>query len=1381
MANVDIAALSEAVKQVESGGRRYDSSGKLLTSGKGAQGEMQVMPATARDPGFGVIPAQSDSPDELARVGRDYLSALVDKYGNVEHALVAYNWGPTNANKWIARGANKAKLPRETRNYLSRVDKLMGAPVEVAAQVDAPPVKAAREPRPTEQAVEGDGFRGYSNSVIGALGPGFQAALAAVSLSDDEQEGDEDQGTSIAEAGGKSAMARALLQDLSYQSPFSALEPSKQPIVQRMAEGGEAESEGPSTPGLIGTASELADKMGIITPSNQTVADVLNIMVPGASLFVTQPSLGNKTFAKYTLDYLAEAKGKDEAKAPVVDMSSKSNSPVNVPVYDKFNLVSSAAPGKAPVYAPSAKAVPVAVPNISQSADLGGLDAPSIGNTGVSVDAPSVSAGNEGAGLAAADSASSGGGFDFGGGWGGIDGGGGYWADGGEVSSPEAMRKNEERALRLLQASESPVTAFLPFSSGATEFLGGRLADEAIGDIEAEYQRLKKQAQQRKEEVLRESTNASKLREALYGRKGQEMDPYEAEERAYRSTVENTIGFPVPDERREARRLLDYLKSIDFMPTVRESDRGPGGRGHEGPAYRFKNNKTPGTINFPVDSPDAYRSYTHELSHAADRPSRQAYNALVNSIKFGDRDLTEQELRFVSNFRKLYATPTELPLQFREGELLENKHYRSGNEEMRAFGTGNMAQRMPKEGFSRVDIGSEFNPHVDPTMATEAAIMREMYRDLYKSQGKVGYAEGGEVADPEEALFAGREDVPAKPRISNEEFIRESLKGLGEYPYLAAGAPVDLATMAMRPFGYDVQKPVMGSEWIKQKATEMGVRPEDTTDPRLQGPRVASEMLFSMMNPASAPRAGAKAVDIATDPKTQQAAKALMKDYMAAKEAQYYALPGASYAAKPKGGVWLPAGSGAKPSQGSPEYIRNNYVEELARKKEVIDPEKYAAIEGMLRSGKVEKYFKNKYATGDDPVRNAMVEDQIPFETLNREPGMGAKAWQAQLDLLDRGTYHLTAEAARRQLEFLYDRNARILPMTVYNPMSPTFEADSALLSMGQKMSLEGVPKNLQNPPVIAEIQTDVPGSYFPEEPPAILRRTLENNPPSAVATAVKKGEPIYSFSDQVSGFSNIKAFDSNEVIPALATLTPKQLSKMSFEEALIAGLKNTKADPLRDYQKDVDRLVRAINRNDVGSFKPRSVKNAEELYKFGTKPVKLLDGRQTHTLDTEWVQLTDPRAAYLEGEVMSHSVGGYWLQERGYGRIGAGGREAFEKGDAVIYSLRDKNTGEPRGVTIEVDTTDPETIFVNQIKGKSNKSPISKDQDIFELLYALEKKYKEERPNHEFRVGSQSYESGGIKWDDAYNTWLWSLKGDKKPEWKRDESGNLEYLLDFD
>lgn len=37
------------------------------------------------------------------------------------------------------------------------------------------------------------------------------------------------------------------------------------------------------------------------------------------------------------------------------------------------------------------------------------------------------------------------------------------------------------------------------------------------------------------------------------------------------------------------------------------------------------------------------------------------------------------------------------------------------------------------------------------------------------------------------------------------------------------GAPVDLATMALRPFGYNVEKPVGGSEWIGDKMRQAGM------------------------------------------------------------------------------------------------------------------------------------------------------------------------------------------------------------------------------------------------------------------------------------------------------------------------------------------------------------------------------------------------------------------------------------------------------------------------------------------------------------------------------------------------------------------------------
>lgn len=106
----------------ESNGRRYAPGGGLLTSPKGAKGEMQVMPGTITDPGFGVRPAQNNSADEIARVGRDYLGAMMKRYGNdPAKAWAAYNAGPDRVDKAIAGGGDwLAALPAETRKYVNR-------------------------------------------------------------------------------------------------------------------------------------------------------------------------------------------------------------------------------------------------------------------------------------------------------------------------------------------------------------------------------------------------------------------------------------------------------------------------------------------------------------------------------------------------------------------------------------------------------------------------------------------------------------------------------------------------------------------------------------------------------------------------------------------------------------------------------------------------------------------------------------------------------------------------------------------------------------------------------------------------------------------------------------------------------------------------------------------------------------------------------------------------------------------------------------------------------------------------------------------------------------------------------------------------------------
>jgi hypothetical protein len=140
-ASAGFDALAQAVKMVES---RGDPN---AVSKKGAVGTMQTMPETLRDPGYGVRPAQNNTPAELERVGRDYLQAMIAKYpNNLSHALAAYNWGPGNTDKWIAAGADPAKLPKETRDYIPKVMARLGGAQAPVAQAPAVPTQAAAAP-----------------------------------------------------------------------------------------------------------------------------------------------------------------------------------------------------------------------------------------------------------------------------------------------------------------------------------------------------------------------------------------------------------------------------------------------------------------------------------------------------------------------------------------------------------------------------------------------------------------------------------------------------------------------------------------------------------------------------------------------------------------------------------------------------------------------------------------------------------------------------------------------------------------------------------------------------------------------------------------------------------------------------------------------------------------------------------------------------------------------------------------------------------------------------------------------------------------------------------------------------------------------------------
>jgi hypothetical protein len=132
-------AITSAQVQVESGGNQN------AVSPKGAVGVMQLMPGTAREQEqkLGLPPGSTDtSAAANTKAGEAYRQQLVARYtkqsGNeftgLAQGLIAYNMGPDKTDKWLAAGADPAKLPKETREYVTKVFSKLGLPGMTAAR-----------------------------------------------------------------------------------------------------------------------------------------------------------------------------------------------------------------------------------------------------------------------------------------------------------------------------------------------------------------------------------------------------------------------------------------------------------------------------------------------------------------------------------------------------------------------------------------------------------------------------------------------------------------------------------------------------------------------------------------------------------------------------------------------------------------------------------------------------------------------------------------------------------------------------------------------------------------------------------------------------------------------------------------------------------------------------------------------------------------------------------------------------------------------------------------------------------------------------------------------------------------------------------------------
>ena len=127
-----VARLNAITQQSESGGNPN------AVSPVGARGLMQVMPSTARDPGFGIKPSDGTPADDV-RVGKEYRAKMEARYGgDLPKMWAAYNAGPGATDRRIKRyGADwLSHMPAETQNYVAKNLKAMGGADVAPAAAD---------------------------------------------------------------------------------------------------------------------------------------------------------------------------------------------------------------------------------------------------------------------------------------------------------------------------------------------------------------------------------------------------------------------------------------------------------------------------------------------------------------------------------------------------------------------------------------------------------------------------------------------------------------------------------------------------------------------------------------------------------------------------------------------------------------------------------------------------------------------------------------------------------------------------------------------------------------------------------------------------------------------------------------------------------------------------------------------------------------------------------------------------------------------------------------------------------------------------------------------------------------------------------------------
>jgi hypothetical protein len=551
-----------------------------------------------------------------------------------------------------------------------------------------------------------------------------------------------------------------------------------------------------------------------------------------------------------------------------------------------------------------------------------------------------------------------------------------------------------------------------------------------------------------------------------------------------------------------------------------------------------------------------------------------------------------------------------------------------------------------------------------------------------------------------------RQKGPISKQLDTGEAYVNMAKGVTELPYDIAGAPVDIATLLMRPFGYSTEKPVMGSDWIKAQMTKAGVRPEPPADSTAKGFYTAGELLSNLTNPAGVSRKVGPVVEKGVKAVGKEAARQVERGIF--NEGPLRAItPQPMYAVRPEGGGTTFTNVQSSGKSNAPISKLDKMIDAGANPGIAgLSNEMGDAIENFWRS-KGQNYFTRQYGTPSDPIFKQIMSGQLRTPALQKQiPDYAIEQTQVGKSRVDPVTgesrFYPKYPQALEDLTRRYDEMTGVRGLA-FNTKEPLFDPSypSTMGDRGrqlesqlkdditEKMVAGGLDPNLINPNVSltgprgdgsSDLLNYIPSEYKelynlykqpPEEPNMINRIYKELGlsetkvpgvVPENIKRAIQTSEPIYDI-DMPYKSALEDLLSPRNINQYLATLSPKEITKMRFEDVVKNSAK---------YNLDMFNTQNLVNAVKSGKRIP------EKTWKQGlSEPLMNFEKEgQNYT----WHRILDNEATAIEGAYIGHSVGGY---AKG-GAYGPKEYRRFKNGDVEVYTLRDSK-GKPF-TTVQVE-----------------------------------------------------------------------------------------------